>query len=251
MNFHINQQFKSLQTDLDEIISNFNSFDVGFGTGNRNSVKKIDLPTLKIVVKSFKIPILINQIVYKYFRKSKAKRSFEYANKLSELKINTPTPIAYLENFSWFGLQKSFYICEFLDYDLTYRELIHQPDYPNYENILKAFTRFTFELHQKGVLFLDHSPGNTLIVKDQNTYHFYLVDLNRMKFKELSFEERMKNFSRLTPKKEMIEIMSKEYAKLYNKPFDLVYEKMWFYTIKFQYKFYRKKRFKRWLKKSR
>tara|TARA_R110002073_G_scaffold40547_5_gene115031 strand:+ start:137388 stop:138140 length:753 start_codon:yes stop_codon:yes gene_type:complete len=245
MNFHINQRFKTLKNSLLETILNFNSFDAGFGTGKRNSVKKIDLASKTIIVKSFKTPNLFNQIVYKYIRKSKAKRSFEYATKLAELGIESPTPIAYIEYFSILGLQKSFYISEFLDYDLTYRELVHQPAYPNHETILRAFTRFTYELHEKGVLFLDHSPGNTLIVNKSNNYHFYLVDLNRMQFGNVDFEQRMKNFSRLTPKKQMVEIMSDEYAKLTNESFEKVFDKMWFYTEQFRTKFARKKQLKK------
>ena len=62
---------------------------------------------------------------------------------------------------------------------------------------------------------------------------FYLVNLNRMNFhNSMSFNIRMKNFSRLTPQKEMIEIMGKEYAKLINKPEQEVIEEMWNKTIK-------------------
>ena len=88
-----------------------------------------------------------------------------------------------------------------LDYELTYRELVTDPAYPDHENILRAFTRFTFELHEKQIQFLDHSPGNTLIKKVDGDYQFFLVDLNRMNFKELNFEERMLNFSQADSKK--------------------------------------------------
>jgi hypothetical protein len=117
-----------------------------------------------------------------------------------------------------------------------------QPDYPDHENILRQFTRFTFDLHQKGIEFLDHSPGNTLIKKvSEGNYHFYLVDLNRMNFHEvMDFDSRMKNFNRLTPKTEMLAVMSDEYAKLYNKKYDEVFDKMCFYTSNFQMKFHRK-----------
>ena len=47
----------------------------------------------------------------------------------------------------------------------TYRELITFPNYPDREEILRQFTAFTKQLHDNGVLFKDHSPGNTLIKK--------------------------------------------------------------------------------------
>ena len=198
------------------------------------------------VDKPFKVPNLINQIAYKFFRKSKAKRSYEYANRLLKFGIGTPQPIAFVENFTFLGLEKSYYISENLDCNLTFRELVEIPDYPDHENILKQFVQFSFYLHESGVEFLDHSPGNTLIKKNQKgNYDFYLVDLNRMNFHNtMDFEIRMKNLSRLTPKKEMILIMSTEYAKLYNKPVDEVFNKMWQYTLEFQEKYHRKRRFK-------
>ena len=241
MKMHIDQKYKALKADLVETILNFNSYKNGFGTGNRNSVKKIDLPNLSVVVKSFKIPVLMNQIAYKYIRKSKAKRSYEYTKKLSGLNILSPTPIAYIEYFSWFGLKHSFYISEFLDYDFTIKDLLKQRNHPEFEQILEAFTRYTYTLHEKGIHFLDHSGGNTLIVKNNDGYNFYLVDLNRMKFEPLSFDQRMENFSRISPKKEMVEIMSKEYASLINQPFEKVFEKMWHYTHVFFNKSHHKK----------
>jgi len=54
----------------------------------------------------------------------------------------------------------------------------------------------------------------------------------------------MKNLSRLTPKKEMVRIMSEEYAKLSGEKFEDIFEKMWFYTKTFQDKYWRKKRMK-------
>lgn len=232
-------------------INNFNSEGKIFGNGKRNKIKIFDLDGTAVNIKSFKIPNLINKVAYKFFRKSKAKRSYEYANTLLEYGIGTPQPIAYVENFSFFGLEKSYYVSEHLETELTFRELVEIPDYPNHDIILRQFVHFCFRLHEKGVEFLDHSPGNTLIKKVRtNQYEFYLVDLNRMNFHtEMDFDQRMKNLSRLTPKKEMIAVMSNEYAKLYpNKSENEIYEKMWFYTNEFQIKFHKKQDLKRKLK---
>jgi len=229
-------------------LKNFNSEGESLNDGQRNSIKIFDLEAEKINIKSFKIPNAVNKIVYRFFRKSKAERSFEYANHLVLNKIGTPFPIAFAENKSGLTLKDSYYVSEHLDCDLTFRELVTNPDYPNHEEILRAFTRFTFNLHAQGIEFLDHSPGNTLIQLNNGDYKFFLVDLNRMNFKKMNFEERMKNFARLTPKKEMIEVMANEYSHLINKPETEVYEKMWFFTNQFQEKFQRKKELKKKLK---
>ena len=190
------------EEEIDSRIQSFDSIGNPLFSG-RNKIKVFDLNNGQINIKSFKIPALINKIAYRYFRKSKAKRSFEYAQVLLKKNINTPAPIAFYEEHTFLGLRKSFYVSENLQYDLTFRELINIPDLPDHENILRQFTHFCFEMHEKGIEFLDNSPGNTLIKKTANDkYQFYLVDLNRMQFhKSMSFELRMKNMQRLTPKK--------------------------------------------------
>lgn len=245
---------KDSNFDRDKIIFNINNFDsegILFGDGQRNKIKLFELEGKTINVKSFKIPHLINKIAYKYFRKSKARRSFEYATTLLEKGIGTPEPIAYFENQDFIGLKDSYYVSEQLQCDLTFRELVEIPDFPDHENILRQFTRFSYNLHEKGIEFLDHSPGNTLIKKNaEGNYDFFLVDLNRMVFHDkMDFDSRMKNLSHLTPKKEMIAVMSNEYSKLYPAQTEAeIFEKMWFYTNDFQVKFHKKIKLKKTLK---
>lgn len=245
---HIHKDFKASEAFFDDIISNFDSKGEPFGNQDRNSLKLFDLNGTTINVKSFRIPNLINQIAYRFFRKSKAQRSFEYAKWLKSLDIGTPQPLAYYEFKTGLLFKKSYYISEQQDCELTYRELTTNFEYPDHEKILRAFTRFTYRLHQKKVHFLDHSPGNTLIKKVGNDYTFYLVDLNRMEFKELDFETRIKNFSKLTTHKFMIEIMSDEYAKCSGEDYNKVFNLMWSSTEAFQNKYHKKRRLKKKLK---
>jgi len=251
MQLHIHPDFQKYQSNLSACIAEFNTTGTLFGDGKRNKIKLFDLGGTTINIKSFKVPNLINKFAYKFLRKSKAQRSYDFANILLEYGIGTPQPIAYAENFSLIGLEKSFYISEHLQSELTFRELVEIPDYPDHDNILRQFVRFSFHLHEKGVEFLDHSPGNTLIKKNATgNYDFFLVDLNRMNFHEsMTFEMRMKNLSRLTPKKEMVAIMGNEYSKLYPLQTEAaIFEKMWAETEEFQIKFHKKIRMKKILK---
>lgn len=233
----------NFKKELINVIDNFDAIEGG--EGGRNIIKTIYLNGVLLNVKAFKVPNFINKIVYNFFRKSKAQRSFEYANKLIDLNVGTPKPFAYFEFKSPLFFKKSFYVSEHLDCDLTYRELTKDFNIPDYDHILRAFTRFTFDLHQKGIHFLDHSPGNTLIKKDGETYKFYLVDLNRMNFGVLDFETRIKNFARLTIHKSMVEVMSDEYAKCSGDDYNRIFNLMWQETEAFQEKFHRKKRLKK------
>jgi hypothetical protein len=94
---NFNSAYLSVQKEIVSIIQNFNNSGLIFGDGNRNIIKIFDLNSTKVNVKSFKKPHLLNSIIYKYIRKSKARRSFEYANRLLENQIGTPQPIAYFE----------------------------------------------------------------------------------------------------------------------------------------------------------
>lgn len=241
----ISKKFAQLTPELEQVIDEFDQPGKHYDYQKRNKMLSVKIKGVHVNVKSFKIPNIFNQIAYKFFRKSKAERSFTYAKRLQELGIQTPDPIAYYEFYSSYGIKKSYYFSTHINYDIMYRTLVSEPDYPEHEKILRAFTRFTYQMHEKGIYFKDHSPGNTLIKKNGSEYQFYLVDLNRMKFFELDFDARITNFSRLTPKKEMVAIMSDEYAKLINQPYEKVFTKMWKETQAFQYRFFRKKRWKK------
>lgn len=249
-NFKINSNFNSIKELILEHILQFNSSGKYFVQGQRNAIKLFEIDGITLNIKSFKKPNLVNKIAYRYFRKSKARRSFEYASKLMDLGIGTPKPIAYFENFDFIGLNDSYYVCEHLENVFEFRALVQNEDFNKRESIIRQFVEFSYQMHQKGVEFLDHSPGNTLI-KDNNdgTYSFYLVDLNRMKFHEsIDFQSRMKNLSHLTPQKEMIVIMANEYAKLSGEKEQNVFETLWKFTSDFQFRYHRKKRIKKKLK---
>ena len=249
-NFTINSNFDSMRELVLNHILNFNSGGKNLINGQRNTIKLFEVDRIILNVKSFKKPNIINKIAYRYFRKSKARRSFEFASKLMELQIGTPQPVAFFENYDFIGLKESYYACEHLENVFEFREIVQNEAFENRDFIIRKFTQFTFEMHEKGIEFLDHSPGNTLIRKNNDgSYSFFLVDLNRMKFHEvIDFQTRMKNFSKITHKKDMIALICNEYAKLSNSNETTLFENMWELTTNFQYSFQRKKRIKKKLK---
>lgn len=246
MKLTLSPTYHSWEEKILRIIEQFGSEGITI-KDRRNQLKLFTVEGEVVNVKSFKIPNPLNKILYKYFLKSKAKRSFENANYLLKRGIGTPAPIAYAEESGpLFG--RSYYFSKQIPYDLTYRELIHQPDYPDHEKILRAFTRFTFQIHENDIEFRDHSPGNTLIQLNGGDYKFFLVDLNRMNFKKMNFDDRMRNFHRITPMRNMVEVMANEYAKLIPESEEEVFEKMWHYVQEFQNKAKRKQEIKKALK---
>lgn len=250
MKFFINNKFEYILKKVTFLIDNFLIEGKILVHGQRNTIKLFKVEDITLNIKSFKKPNLINKIAYRYFRKSKARRSFEFASKLMEMQIGTPNPVAFFENYDFIGLKESYYACEHLENVFEFREIVQNEAFENRDFIIRKFTQFTFEMHEKGIEFLDHSPGNTLIRKNTDgSYSFFLVDLNRMKFHEsLDFKTRMKNLSKITHKKDMIVVMSNEYAKLSGEDETIIFETMWGLTSDFQYRFHRKKRLKKKLK---
>ena len=75
----------------------------------RNTIKIFEKDGISWNIKSFKIPHIVNKFAYRYLRKSKARRSFEHAQKLVSLDILTPEPLGYVENSTAIGLGSSYY----------------------------------------------------------------------------------------------------------------------------------------------
>lgn len=176
----------------------------------RNELKIIKANNLSTVVKAFKIPNIINRVAYSFIRDSKAKKSYDNSIKIDKY---TPKAIGYIEFFTFGLLSESYFISEEFKYDFTIREPLLDADFNDANEIFRAFARFTLELHNDGIFHNDYSPGNILIKKENDAYSFKIVDINRMKFIELSITNRAKNFSKLWAHDYILEIMADEYQK--------------------------------------
>lgn len=182
----------------------------------RNELKIIEHNNISTVVKAFKVPNRLNQIVYAYFRDSKAKKSYKNAVKLEKLGINTPKAIGYIEFYRNFLFKESFFISQKCDYEFTIREPLRNKDLLNRIEIIKKFVAFTYNLHKNDVYHKDYSAGNTLVIKKNNSYDFSIVDINRMEFKNIDLELGLDNFAKLWLDKDDIILIASEYAKLAN-----------------------------------
>ena len=238
--FILNEEFKKFEYFLCNIKQFFKENSNTIHKA-RNELKVIEHENKKLIVKYFKIPHFINKVVYTFFKKSKAQKSYEYALKIKEF---TPKPIGYIEFYKFGLLDESYFVSEKFDYDFTIREPLLDINFPNKNEIFKAFAQFTFDLHENGIYHLDYSPGNILIKKENDNFIFKIVDINRMKFLNMDLEKRAKNFSKLWAKDEDLEFIAKEYAKIYEKNNEEFISK----TISFSKKHKAVKNFKKRLK---
>ena len=126
---------------------------------NRNIVKNLRLGEIDTVIKSFKTPNFVQGIIYKFFRKTKAKRSLEHSLLLNQKGVKTPEPLCYIEVFDRFRLRQSYYISRQINYDYTL-EFATLKVAEDYKDILKSFIDFTYNLHKKNFMHLDYVVGN-------------------------------------------------------------------------------------------
>lgn len=212
MNCSIHKDFPSFKEYLLCIQEHFKKNDTSIHKA-RNELKIIHHNGVDTVVKSFKIPNIFRKIVYTFFRDSKAKKSYEHSLKIATF---TPKPIGYIEFHKHNLIGESYFISERFDYDFTIREPLLNDNFSQKKEILKAFARFSLELHNQGIFHKDYSPGNILIKKTDEGFIFKIVDVNRMKFFKLTQEDRARNFSKLWASDKELTIIAEEYSNYYD-----------------------------------
>ena len=178
----------------------------------RNELREMDWYGTKVVIKSFRVPNLINRIAYGVFRSSKAQRSFEYAEMLRREGIGSPTPVAYYTERNGLLFTRSYYVSLKSECPYSYVNLM-RGDFPGQEEILRAIARTTAALHEKGYLHKDYSRGNILFRHTDKGVEVEIIDLNRIRFRTVNMEEGCRNFERLPGTPEMFAILADEYAK--------------------------------------
>ena len=217
---------------------------------NRNTLKVVSIDSQKFVIKSFKQPYRLQGLIYRFFRDSKAKRSYDYSLKLNQLSIKTPEPVGYIEVYEGFRLTKSYFISCLLDYDFLIDDALDD-NHIDSENILKEFIKFTFDIHKKGVKHLDYGIGNIAVRLNEKSYEFYLFDLNRMKFGKVSIESGLENFSRMCDTKKKLNFFAKQYSVLRNVNNKYAEDRLIKATKKTEKYFQRKNKYKNLFKKNK
>ena len=178
---------------------------------DRNIIKILNLGEVKLIVKSFKTPNPLQAVIYKFFRRSKAKRSFENSVLLKSRGVKVPEPIGYIEVYDRFRLRQSYFISSKLDFDFSLNALTEKK-IEGYKDILSNFVHYTYELHKKNIMHLDYGGENICIKKTTSGYDFYLVDLNRLKDGTVSEKKGVKNLSQISNDPEIVKIIADVYA---------------------------------------
>jgi len=167
---------------------------------------------ISVNVKSFRVPLWFNRVVYGLLRSSKAARSYRYGLRLLGRGILTPRPIGYVEERRLGLLCRSYYVSLQLRHSGDLREM-RRSALSDKKAMLYVFARFVAFLHKRGVYHRDLSPGNVLYVRRKDVYRFYLVDLNRITFCKVGKRKGCGGFKRLWGNEEMFAYIARVYAE--------------------------------------
>ena len=178
----------------------------------RNEIRLGQFAGTAVVIKKFRIPNPVNRFIYGYLRKPKAQRAHENALELEKRGIPTPSSIGCRLTYQLGLLTNSYYLAHYVEPDFLLEQALHGDLAVERFQVFEEFGQFMLQLHQAGVQHLDLSPGNVLITKGADSWTFYLVDLNRMRFGPLNLHQRMRNFAKLWASDADLRVIVQAYA---------------------------------------
>lgn len=147
----------------------------------RNEIRLFEVEGVKLVVKRYKKHDIIKTLAYSFFRKNKARRSYENAVSLRQRSFQTPREVAYMECKTAGLITQVYYVCAYTGSEPIRPRLIEQEPFD--ETLATAYARYVASLHEAGVLHRDLNPTNVLFITSPTTqYTFELIDINRMQF---------------------------------------------------------------------
>lgn len=213
MKITLNPDYSVLRGFIASIPSLFNADAGTVLYAGRNELRLFEHDGIRIVAKRFKRHSVFKQIIYTFFRKNKARRAFVNAKALRVRGFGTPVEIAYMEDSRMGIVRQVYYVCEYTDMQPIRSELIDKE--PFNTALAVDYAHFVADLHDNGVLHRDLNPTNVLFRRDNGSYCFQLIDINRMTFytnTSVPKAERMENLTLLWELTDMYMTVLGEYA---------------------------------------
>lgn len=212
---HIDSAFSACRSWVERLPEIFSTNEGKVIRKARNELREMSIEGQTVIVKSFAIPNLINQLIYGKLRKSKAERSFCYAQLLRAHGIGSPQPMAWMILREGGLLTRSYYVslkstCPYTFADVVAGRVEREAD------VLIAIASTTAQLHRAGMIHKDYSRGNILIgFASDGSVQIELIDLNRIRFRRsISVQQGLDNlFERLPVTPQQRQLMQQVYLE--------------------------------------
>lgn len=179
----------------------------------RNQIRVYEFEGEEINVKKFCIPPIVNRILYSLgWRTPKAKNTFLNAQEILKRGFQTPRPFGYAIERNAGLINYSYFVSEQVQNFTPIRRAGNIPE------LIKALAEYTAKLHNAGLMHRDYTPGNILYRKENGTYAFMLVDINRFRIqkKPICLWFSVRNLMKPFEDDELLKSFVTEYAKCRN-----------------------------------
>ena len=176
----------------------------------RNEVRVVQAGPHKWVIKKYGKPFILNRIFYSLgIRTPKAVRSYRNAQEILKKGFRTPRPLAQELHYRNGLLGASYFVSE-------WAEGTSVAQAPKSTTLVRALARYTARLHEAGLMHRDYILSNILFTKEQENYHFELIDINRFFFQRgpLDFFHVCANLMQPFHEDKKIKIFVTEYARV-------------------------------------
>jgi tRNA A-37 threonylcarbamoyl transferase component Bud32 len=165
-----------------------------------------DFPFEHLLLKESRIHAFSRKLFLTLTR-SRAKKAWIAARGLQVRGINTPSSLALIEMKHLGLITRTILISEFIENAYELNDFVLK-FFKDKNTSLSLFTKQSFidqlaklvkKLHENGIYHADLKSNNILVkLDDNNRLHFYLVDLDRVHFRDhLSFEQMANNLAQI------------------------------------------------------
>lgn len=215
----VNSHYTGTSSYIASIPSLFSNLETILHHG-RNEIRLTEHLGERLVVKKFCSSSIFKQLIAT-IAGSKAKKAYLNALKLTERGLETPFPIAYIEERNRVGLiTKSYLVTAFTGMKPICDEMNEFGEFN--KPLMKDFAQFAAKLHKKGIIHNDLNSTNVRWQWHDGHYSFSVIDTNRMRVysKTAPGEHRcMKDLTRFCSMTDMYKYFIIEYLKARKWPF--------------------------------
>jgi len=179
--------------------------------GGRNQLFRCRFDDVELVVKRFPNNGAWKKAVYRVFP-GKAKRSYSNSQRLNQVGLNSPDPVAWVESWEGSWLNESYYVCRFTPFEHEARELGHT-ELPQRVEKARLLGRSLAKMHAAEILHLDLTPGNLLFTNSvDGEWELHIVDNNRMRFGPISKRAAITSLVQADLPEDLVRPMLEAYA---------------------------------------
>jgi len=213
MKIVVDPSFSQLTDYISRIPTMFQRGEGELVYDKRNSVARFNHAGLTLIVKRFKRVNFIQQIVYSFFRQSKAERAFQFAEIFRERGIDTPQRVAYMEQRRGGLFSVGYFVS--LESVGTETHLLLREVQNFSPELADAVANQVVLMHSRGILHGDLNLSNFLCQETGGGYHFTMIDINRSHFTDGWPTEKqcMENLVRLTHRRDLYDYLVRSYAR--------------------------------------